>query len=347
MKNRIWYIDLIRITAIFLVIGVHVASGNFDWYQVNSVEWQTINFYDSVARICVPLFVMISGVFFLDPNKKFSIRQLYRKNILRIVRVFLFWSSLYAVFMAFFPFNSFSMGQVEEMVDRFIEGHFHLWFLFRIIELYIMTPFLRKIAEEKKMMRYLMAYCFVLGILAPTIRRFPIGSTVTIIDDWINLDITFGYVGYFFAGNYLYRYDITQKVKRWIYGLGIVGFLVTFIGTAYLSITAGEPVSYLYEYLTPNIMIMSIAVFVWFKETFQHRTFSPKAQKWIREFSNIAFGVYLSHVLIIFLLNQGNINAKLLHPIISVPLLIIVVAILGYAFVKVLIRIPGLKKWLL
>lgn len=347
MKNRIWYIDLIRISSIFLVITVHVASSNFDWFQVNSLEWQTINFYDSFARICVPLFVMISGVFFLDPHKEIGIRQLYRKNIWRIVRVFLFWSSFYAVFMAFFPFDSFSMEQVQEMVDRFLEGHFHLWFLFRIVELYIMTPFLRKVAEEKKIMEYMMLYCFVLGILAPTIRRFPIGSTVTIADDWINLDITFGYVGYFFAGNYLHRYEISQKVKHWIYGLGVVGFFITFIGTGYLSINAGEPVNYLYEYLTPNIMIMSVAVFVWFKETFRHYTFSPKSQKWIREFSNIAFGVYLSHVLIIFLLNHIEITTQLLHPIISLPLLVLLVAALGYAVVKILLRIPGLKKWIL
>lgn len=347
MKNRLWYVDLIRITSIFLVIVVHVSSSNFDWYQVNSLEWQTLNAFDAVARICVPLFVMISGIFFLEPTKEIGIRKLYRKNIWRIVRVFLFWSSFYAVFMAFYPFNSFSMEQVSETIDRFIEGHFHLWFLFRIVELYIMTPFLRKIAEEKKLMRYIMAYCFVLGFLIPTIRQFPIGSTVTIADDWINLDITFGYVGYFFAGSYLHRYGVTPKMKRWIYGLGIVGLLVTLLGTSYLSLGSGKPESWLFEYLTPNVMMTSIAVFVWFKETFGHRTFSETARKWIKEFSDISFGVYLSHVLIIFLLNSANIDTRLMNPLISVPLLVLLVAFLGYVVVKLLIKLPGLKKWIL
>lgn len=347
MKNRLWYVDLIRIVSIFLVIVVHISSSNFDWYQPDSAEWQIINAYDSVARICVPLFVMISGIFFLDPKKEIGIRKLYRKNIWRIVRVFLFWSSFYAVFMAFYPFNSFSINQMDETMNRFIEGHFHLWFLFRIVELYIMTPVLRKISEEKKLMQYIMLYCFILGFIIPTIRQFPIGSTVTMADDWINLDITFGYVGYFFAGSYLHRYGVTPVVKKWIYALGVIGLLTTFLGTGFLSIEAGKPVGWLYEYLTPNVMITSLAVFLWFKETFNHRTFSKRTQKWIKECSDISFGVYLSHVLIIFLLNQSNITTQILNPILSVPLLTGIVAVLGYMVVKLMSKVPGLKKWIL
>ena len=43
------------------------------------------------------MFLMLSGALMLDPGKPFQIRTLYRKNILRILTAFLFWSALYAL----------------------------------------------------------------------------------------------------------------------------------------------------------------------------------------------------------------------------------------------------------
>lgn len=96
--DRKIYIDIIRVIATFAVIITHVCS--FKWYgtDVNSFHWQCLNFFSSITRWCVPIFVMISGVFFLEPTKEIIIKKIYSKYILRIVIALLFWSVFYAFY---------------------------------------------------------------------------------------------------------------------------------------------------------------------------------------------------------------------------------------------------------
>ena len=69
-KNRIVYADLLRIIATFAVIVLHVSVSK--WYEspIREYNWQMFNIYDSLVRWSVPVFVMISGMFFLNPNKE-------------------------------------------------------------------------------------------------------------------------------------------------------------------------------------------------------------------------------------------------------------------------------------
>ena len=89
-KERDYNLDLLRILASFMVIIIHVAS--YQWYstKVNSFNWGVYNFYDSLVRCAVPIFIMISGVFFLSNKKNTNIKSLYSKNIFKLVIIFLF-----------------------------------------------------------------------------------------------------------------------------------------------------------------------------------------------------------------------------------------------------------------
>lgn len=63
-QGRVLYLDLLRIFCIFSMMLLHVCA--IPWYSVpvSSFAWQVLNVYDSSVRFCVPVFVMISGVFF-------------------------------------------------------------------------------------------------------------------------------------------------------------------------------------------------------------------------------------------------------------------------------------------
>ncbi|ALV21583.1 acyltransferase [Carnobacterium antarcticum] len=350
MKERILYADILRVIAVFLVIVIHISSRDFGLSAVDSVQWQTLNGYNGLARVSVPLFFMLSGMFFLNPDKEVPIKKLYRKNIFRVVLAFLFWSALYAVIFTLNEYRTLNIEVMKSMYTAFIEGHFHLWFLFRIVEIYVMVPFLRKIAEDKKTIEYLLLFCFVIGFIIPTYNSFPVSSTTTIMDNperGLDLDITFGYVGYFFAGYYLNRFTLSEKVKKTIYAFGVLGVLTTIIETSIRSLQAGEPYKLLYEYLTPNVLFASLAVFLLVKEMCQHRSFSERTQKWILEFSTYSFGIYLIHVLILFLLWKWGLNTLVVIPIVSVPLIALVVFFISYGCIKLMGKIPFLKRFIL
>ena len=346
MKERVLYADILRVAATFLVITIHIVSRDFGLYEIDSYQWQVLNIYDSFARMSVPIFFMLSGIFFLDPNRAFSIKKLYKKNILRLVTTFVFWSALYAVFFTWNDYRTFNAEVWGVIFEAFKEGHFHLWFLFRMIEIYVMVPFLRKIAEEKKIILYLIAFCGYIGIILPSYYEFPVSSTVTFAERGINLDITFGYVGYFFAGYYLAHYNLKKWIKVATYLLGVAGLISTIIVTSVESLKKGEHYDLPYQYLTPNVFFMSTAVFLLVKEKLYSKSVSNLFRRVLTEFSTYSFGIYLIHVLLIFLVWKTGVTTLFSTPILSVPILTVVIFCSSYICVKGMAQVPIIKRFI-
>lgn len=347
MKDRLLHFDLLRVAAIALVMVIHVSSRDFDLAPVDSFQWQVLNIYNGFARICVPVLFMLSGTFLLDPEKAFSIRTFFSRNVLRIVNAFLFWSAVYAVITNVLVHGSDDPAILNIIWETFTSGYFHLWFLFRIFEVYLMTPFLRKIAEDKKVIEYFMLFCLVVGFLIPTFSGFPVGSTVTFAGGEINLDITIGYAGYYFVGYYLFKYQISEKLKKIIYILGTAGAFTTIAGTSFLSLQRGGLDAFFYNYLTPNVLMTSLAVFLFFKDNGAKWSFLDKGKAFILEFSRYSFGMYLVHALVMFFLTRAGLNVELLNPILSVPLLTSLVFVISYLVIKVLAKTPVIKNVIL
>ena len=96
LKDRTVYFDYLRVFAAFAVIIIHTAAQNWYSVDVNSFEWQVLNFYDAIVRWGVPVFVMISGSLFL--GKEIPLKKIYAKYILRMAISFIVWSVVYTVF---------------------------------------------------------------------------------------------------------------------------------------------------------------------------------------------------------------------------------------------------------
>ena len=97
-NSRIIYADLLRIIATFAVIVLHVSASK--WYDtpVKDFNWQIYNLYDSLVRWAVPIFVMLSGMFFLNPEKFVSTSNIIKKYIFRILLAIIVWGLFYQVY---------------------------------------------------------------------------------------------------------------------------------------------------------------------------------------------------------------------------------------------------------
>ena len=69
-NNRILYPDILRILAVFAVMMIHVSASGFYTNPVQSFTWQVVNFYECMVRWAVPVFVIVSGMFFLNLSKR-------------------------------------------------------------------------------------------------------------------------------------------------------------------------------------------------------------------------------------------------------------------------------------
>lgn len=322
-NKRILYLDLLRILSTFAMVLLHVVAYKFYNVKVDSYEWQVLNVYDSMVRFCVPIFVMISGVVFLNPNYECSISKLYKDKIFKIIITFVFWSSVYALIESI-KYDSFDF---IEFALKFVYGHYHLWFLYMIVGLYIMVPFLRKICSEKTLIEYFLIlsfiFCFCLNLteLIPGIDMIK----ENVLED-ANIFLVLGYTGYFVLGYYLNQYNISSESRKKIYILGIVSLIFTIVMTSVFSLNNNYPQIKLYEYLTPNILFVSTAIFVLFKEKISKIKINNKIEGSVVTLSDITLGIYLIHdIYLIILKDFFDISSLSFNPLISVPVITFIV----------------------
>ena len=90
MKNRIEYISLASVLSAIAVVYLH-ANGCF-WDFSTARYWITANIIESIFYFAVPIFFMISGAMLIDFNKRYSIKEFFKKRIAKTVIPFIIWS---------------------------------------------------------------------------------------------------------------------------------------------------------------------------------------------------------------------------------------------------------------
>lgn len=343
-EERKVYFDFLRIIASFAIIMLHVAAQNWYITDINSTEWNVFNFYDSIVRWGVPIFIMISGALFI--NKEVPIKALYKKYIFRIIISFIFWSIIYAILIS-------KPDSIKNTILTVIKGHYHMWFLFMIVGLYIITPLIKPIATNKKLAKYFITLGIIFAIIIPqsialiSVKSEYLGNFAQEIMNNINLHMILGYTLYYLLGYYLDKIDIKSRNFKYICILGTLGFIATIVFSIILSKYTQKPNSLFYGNLTINVLLEAICVFTLFKKYINKINLNIKIQNIISKISKYCFGIYLVHVLIIELLDRYlSLNTLLFNPFLSVPIISIIVFIISLIISFVINQIPILKKYI-
>lgn len=163
-KKRIWYWDILRIAAVVCLVIRHIATASFDFVPALGAKWWIFNIYGSLVAWMVPVYLMLSGASFLDPNKQISIKTLYTRNIFHMAITFFAWSAIYV------GYNLLS-GQdaLRPVHEMFFEGHFHLWFLPMIIGIYMLLPAFRIMSQSMRGTAYMFLLSLGLGVTLPMV----------------------------------------------------------------------------------------------------------------------------------------------------------------------------------
>ena len=350
-KSRVVYFDYLRLIACFFIVFIHVSYYGWVDPDVHSLRWEFYNACYSAARWATPVFVMISGALFLGRDR--PVRTILRKNVLKIAVVLAFWSTLYALLDNFLLYDqSVSWRQV---IKEIVAGHYHLWFLYMIIGLYLASPLLRKAAEDPRLTRYFLILALVTAVLVPKSifllerYRFPdMGRTLRQAWDQTRLYIPLGYSGYFLLGYALHTATVKKRTEWLIYGLGILGAAATVLGNSLDSEWLGSPQVTYSEHFHLGVVLMAAAVFVFAKQHLNKAPGSEKGMGVLQALSGATFGVYLVHPLFLDLL---QVKGKI-FPEQDLSVLVFLAAAAGAYLASLgtallLKRIPVVKKWLL
>ena len=323
-KTRNYSIDVLRIVACMAVVLAHIIGGRDD--ALGSFEFNFCLFLKGIRRWDVPIFLMITGFFMLDPVRKFSLQKIYSKNVLRMVTALFFWSFIYAIVLhkPFYPLGS-------------QEAHF--WYLGMIIGVYIAIPVLRYIAARPSLLKYFMIIWF-----AVMLYKF-LGNLVTLPFDMQNV-IFVKYAGYCVLGYYVkYISTLTPsespnigKIRHGIYWLGLLGLCVTTVG----GMVSQNFNSILFEYNAPNMILCSAGILLYC--ACHPLNLSGRRAALVLNCSECTFGIYLAHMLVlveVFTRIRRFVPQMLPHMILS----FLVAFFVGYGVTLLLKKIPILNKY--
>ena len=195
MKEREYSFDILRVIAMIMVIVIHVSnvytrSFNF----IDSTSYLIALIFNTISRVSVPIFFMISGALLLD--RKFELKK-YKKRVLKILLLIVVWDILYLIWEYLFLGTKY-----DNLLHLFIEPYrAHLWFLYTLIIIYLLQPLFKLILD--KLNNTLKIVLFILWLFLSTLSMY--NSTVS------NIFTIFSSIGFFILGKYLSRYAAILK----------------------------------------------------------------------------------------------------------------------------------------
>jgi surface polysaccharide O-acyltransferase-like enzyme len=329
-------IDFLRIISAFAVVWSHVsAMVIIKTVNIHSLTWWTGNVAYSYFRWCVPIFITISGSLLLSSPSTLTPIQFYRRRLARILPAIIFWTLIFIAFRKYTEPGFSLMVAIESIVNG--DPYFHLWYLYMVIGLYLVTPFLKILVNtlNADSLRLLIFGCFAIAAIE-SIRG---GSNSTFLTRFLP------YLGYFLSGYYFCCYR--SKLNIWLQTFIILtcGAIISIEHYALIPLLGSRSGEIVFSFNNPATIVMSICIFrLWIfaddLTSFPERQNNPIGQR----LSAISLGIYAIHPLCLKVLEKYGVDGFFIHPLIGIPLTTLLAFSLSLLLVAVMSSIPYLRR---
>jgi len=343
IKKRYFGIDLIRVIACFLVMLIH--SGEI--YYIND-EGGLIkddnNIYpgviNSLSRVSVPLFVMISGYLLLPMKTDYS--TFLKKRFTRVSFPFIAFCIFYDIY--YYIRGRYTLGEmfwnIPGILLNFGTAVGHLWFMYMIMGVYLYIPIITPWIQTAKKEHFY--YYFVIWIIS----SFSCYIHLFYGDVWghafwnsTNLVQSFlGDFGYAVLGAFIKLH--LKENNLYILGLilYLVGSGVTMFGYFFMRDEAKTTadIEITWQFDSTNLVVSSFGIFLLL------RKIECKNETISKIFNDIAlksYGMFLIHVFFVDLFKY-LFDARNQFPLWCIFVIAILTFISSYLVIKVISYVP-------
>ena len=346
-------VDIIRTVAITTVIFLHATADltvpQMDQFEI--IRWSVNDIYQSIGRICVPLFVMLSGALLLQPEKNDTLVSFFKKRWARIGMPWIFWGAAYFAWNSLVLQNPFTLNTVAQGI---LTGpYYNFWYLYMLVGLYLLTPVLRILlrkVDRVAVKRYVGVWFVGVAVVpfAFTLTAYsPFTNTLTSAI-WVGY-LLFGLAGYFVLGTLLVNLQIRRSILSILAALGIA---LTAIGIYIIQSPIGgnREVFAFTVYFGPWTIMTATAVFLLLNTIkLPSLTAIPsRGVKLLGVISRNTLPLALFHLMVLESLQRGYfgfaINGNTVNSIVGVPLITAVTLFISLGIILLLKKIPYLKR---
>lgn len=354
-KKRIIYLDYLRVIAIFGVLFNHISA---NWIGTGSFNSIIAIFYNSMGRVAVPIFLMLTGILLL--NNKLPIKDFIKRRYPRVIIPFLFWIGLFIVYRWFVLEPSlFSENPIKSAITVFLGGRWYVWM---ILGVYLIIPIIASFIKGTKFegVKYFLIIWFITTTLCTLSNLF--GFSLHYLD----LAIFSGPIGYLILGYYLHNKEINMSPKKIIIISLFVFILFTLIKTyiAHYDLDFSHTFRY-YIFTVKSRLENDTITIIQVAALFLIVKYLPMVKSGICEkitkfcnngkmlslnisISQASYGIYLCHYFItltvIKIMEMNDIAFSSIPPIIVVPIATICALLLSYAMIIILNKVPFINK---
>jgi surface polysaccharide O-acyltransferase-like enzyme len=298
------YLNIARVLSSYAVVWLHVSARVVTTSpNVGNLDWWTGNLADSAARWCVPVFVMISGALLIPKASEAGPEEFIRYRIPKILKPTLFWTIVYTIILII----SSKKIDVLSHFKLILAGvpYFHLWYMYMLLGLYLMAPY---IAVATRALGANELRILTIAMLCVSSAESMLGGFGEVLFFLKFLP----YVGYFIAGHALTKQDLHINKMSCFIVFAISTLSIAALTAALFPYIGEKSWNYMYGYLNPLVIIQSISIFLFMKNT----TIFPNLSR----ASDLTLGVYLIHPLSLSALSYSGINGFTYSPIFGIPL---------------------------
>jgi surface polysaccharide O-acyltransferase-like enzyme len=331
MKVKNYNMELIRTASFVMVVIIHVTNYFCRAYdQLGRGEYLFSVILDTVSRVSVPCFFMLSGALLLG-----RVETIHKAGmrLLRFMIVLLFWSIVYYIF------NIYYMGSSYDLSDIFyVPTESHLWYLYAMIPIYMVLPFFQVMCRgmDKKLDLVLI----VVGCFAAAFTYFSSFLNeeayydIPIIGDKV-------YAFYFFLGYFICKYKNKINGHFWRYsGIFICSTALNIGITVGLTYQKGEHFERLLEYGCPLVIISGVSFFCMLMQLGDgNLQLKNKTKKLIDLWCGCSFGIYLIHIMFLDTYKK-YIEPEQISAWIAVPSLVIGIISISFLCVYLIRKLP-------
>ena len=204
-------LQISQMFATFMVVTIHISAPivGIPYYDAPT-NWLGANFYESISRASVPLFVMISGALLLSDRREYSYKAFLTKRVSKIFIPLLCWSFIYYSYQVID--NWYPSFSIKQFISMFLSDSIsiHFWFMYMILGIYLTTPIIKIFINhaKKQDIEYFLILWFYVSFIVKIMVKY-IGLSFN-----IELFHVTNYIGFFVLGYYLSHFDMEKNWRK-------------------------------------------------------------------------------------------------------------------------------------
>ncbi|MBM6678615.1 MULTISPECIES: acyltransferase [Faecalicoccus] len=226
VKKQYAAVDIAKYVSALLVVCIHT----FPFIDIN--EMLNTYFIQTICRLAVPFFFMISGYFlFRKIRNEEEDKDVLKKYLFRLLKIYLIWTVIYLPYTIYNYVQAQSgwMGIFSYLRDFLLNGsYYHLWFLPALMTGTLIVYYLyhkKGMLFTLKIALLLYGIGYLLNIYAPLWEQIPF---ISFLFSFFTKTMTTARNGFFFAPIFIGIGMLLAKTRRIPCRVAQLAFVISF-----------------------------------------------------------------------------------------------------------------------